>query len=226
VLDDRQYRSPEVCSKPGHGGSNVVNLRSCTDLRDPSRTMLGQEQEEWLAQGLATSRARWNILAQQTLMAQNTYQPIVTPEDGRFWTDGWDGYPVARRRLLDTLASSGAANPLVLSGDVHTFFATELRADFNRPVSAQNPVLATELCGTSVTSNSRPQEQTLQYLKRNPHIRYGRSDKRGYMMVEITARATTARFMGLDDVHNAQSGASTLASFGVADGQPWLEQLG
>lgn len=225
VLDDRQYRSVEVCPKPGRGGSNVVNARSCAELRDPSRTMLGLEQEAWLAQGLQTSQTRWNVLAQQTLMAQNTYSPIVTPDDGRFWTDGWDGYPAARRRLLDTLASSGVANPLVLGGDVHTFFASELRADFYRPVSAENPVIATELCGTSVTSSSRPQEQTLQYLKRNPHIKYGRSDKRGYMMVEITPGATSARFVGLDDVRDAKSGASTLASFHVSDGRPGLEQL-
>jgi alkaline phosphatase D len=45
------------------------------------------------------------------------------------------------------------------------------------------------------------------------------------MLVEVTPGATNARFVGLDDVHNAQSGASTLASFRVADGQPGLEQL-
>ncbi|GAB3465359.1 alkaline phosphatase D family protein [Massilia terrae] len=222
VLDDRQYRATEACPKPGHGGSNVVNLRSCAELRDPSRSMLGQEQEDWLAQGLNTSRARWNILTQQTLMAQNTYAPIVTPEDGRFWTDGWDGYPVARRRLMDALASSGAANPLVLGGDVHSFFATELRADFYKPVSAQNPVLATEFCGTSVTSGSRPQARTLEYLQRNPHIKYGRSDKRGYMLVELTPGAAETRFMGLDDVRDPQSKIAALTSFHVADGRPGL----
>lgn len=222
VLDDRQYRANEVCPKPGHGGSNVVNPRSCPELRDPSRTMLGHEQEDWLAEGLRSSRARWNVLTQQTLMAQNTYAPIVTPDDGRFWTDGWDGYPVARRRLMDTLASSGAANPLVLGGDVHSFFATELRADFYAPVSAQNPILATEFCGTSITSSSRPQAKTLEYLTRNPHIRYGRSDKRGYMFVELTPGAVNTRFMGLDDVHDAQSKIAALASFHVADGRPGL----
>lgn len=222
VLDDRQYRATEVCPKPGHGGSNVVNLRACPELRDPSRTMLGHEQEDWLAQGLKTSRARWNVLTQQTLMAQNTYLPIVMPDDGRFWTDGWDGYPVARRRLMDTLASSGAANPLVLGGDVHSFFATELRADFYKPVSAQNPVLATEFCGTSITSSSRPQARTLEYLSRNPHIKYGRSDKRGYMLIELTPSAADTRFMGLDNVHNPQSGIATLTSFHVADGRPGL----
>jgi alkaline phosphatase D len=226
VLDDRQYRSPEVCPKPGRGGSNVVNARACPELRDPVRTMLGGEQETWLAQGLSTSRARWNVLAQQTLMAQTTYAPIVTPDDGRFWTDGWDGYPVARRRLLDGLAGSGAANPLVLGGDVHTFYATELRADFNRPVSAQNRVVATEFCATSVTSNSRPQERTQEYLVRNPHIKYGRSDKRGYMMLEVSPQGASARFMGLDDVRDVKSGVTALAAFRVEDGRTGLDQTG
>lgn len=226
LLDDRQYRTVQACARPNRGGSNVVNARVCAELRDPARTMLGMEQEAWLADGLASSRARWNILAQQTLMAQLTYAPIATPEDGRFWTDGWDGYPAARKRLLDALVKNRVSNPLVLGGDVHTFYATELRADFNRPVSNENRVVATELCATSVTSSSRPQARTQEYLARNPHIKYGRSDKRGYMMLEVTPTTTDARFMGLDDVRDAQSGVAALAAFRVDDGQPGLQQIG
>jgi alkaline phosphatase D len=223
VLDDRQYRSAQPCPRPGRGGSNVVNAIACADLRDPGRTMLGREQEAWLAAGLAASRARWNIVAQQTLMAPSTYATMAAADGGRFWTDGWDGYPLARRRLLDALASSGAANPVVLSGDVHTFYAAELRADCYRPVSKANPVIATEFCGTSVTSNSRPQAKTLEHVARNPHIQYGRSDKRGFMWLEVTPSGTNARFMGLDDVRDAKSDVQTLASFRVADGRAGVE---
>ena len=179
--------------------------------------MLGGEQEAWLAQGLQSSRAHWNILAQQTPMAQSSGVPVRSPEDGRFWTDGWDGYPLARRRLLDTLASSGAKNPLVLAGDVHTFYASELRRDFSRPVSKANPVVAAELCGTSITSSSRPQARTQENVERNPHMLYGRSDRRGYMLMEVTPSATRTRFMALDDVRDARSGQSRLAEFTVTD---------
>ncbi|MFC5513053.1 alkaline phosphatase D family protein [Massilia jejuensis] len=216
VLDDRQYRSPLPCSKPGRGGSNVVLARACAALRDPSRTMLGSEQEAWLAQGLSSSRAHWNILAQQTPMAQSSGVPVRSPQDGRFWTDGWDGYPVARRRLLDTLAASGARNPLVLAGDVHTFYASELRRDFGRPVSKANPVVAAELCGTSITSGSRPQYRTQENVERNPHILYGRSDRRGYMLMDVTPQSATTRFMALEDVRHAGSGQSALAAFAIA----------
>ena len=223
VLDDRQYRAWEACSHPGIGGSNSVTPRACPALLDPRRTMLGLEQEAWLKDGLASSRARWNILAQQTLMAQSSQVPVTPTEAGRFWTDGWDGYPAARRRVLDALVDSRAANPLVLGGDVHTFYATELRRDFNRPVSKSNPVVATEFVGTSVTSNSRPQQRTAQYVAMNPHIRFGRSDKRGYMLMEITPRETRTRFMGLDEVRDPKTAQRELAAFRVADGKPGVE---
>lgn len=219
VLDDRQYRAVHACQPQGRGGSSSVT-RACKALRDPSRSMLGAAQEAWLGQGLASSRARWNIVAQQTPMAQSSQLPLDTPGGGRFWNDGWDGYPAARERLFATLRASGAANPVILSGDVHTFYATDLRPDFNRPVSGANPVVATEFCGTSVTSSSRPQARTLQYLDMNPHVKYGRSDKRGFMLMEITPRATSTMFVGLDDVRDPNSGAATLAAFTVSDGKP------
>jgi alkaline phosphatase D len=107
----------------------------------------------------------------------------------------------------------------VLSGDVHTFYAAELRADFDRPVSNANPLIATEFCGTSVTSSSRPQKRTLEYVDMNPHIKYGRSDKRGFMLLEVTPAKTTTHFVGLDDVHDAGTAAATVAGFVVNAGR-------
>jgi alkaline phosphatase D len=223
VLDDRQYRALQACPGKGLGGSNSVGPRACPALLDPRRSMLGLDQERWLAEGLRSSTARWNILAQQTLMAQSTQVPIAGPDDGRFWTDGWDGYPAARRRLLDTLVTSRAANPLVLGGDVHTFYASELRADFNRPESKANPVVATEFVGTSVTSSSRPQQRTSQYVAMNQHIKFGRSDKRGYMLMEVTPKETRTRFMGLDEVRDPRTLQRELAAFRVEDGKAGID---
>ncbi|RYE68363.1 MAG: alkaline phosphatase, partial [Oxalobacteraceae bacterium] len=142
---------------------------------------------------------------------------------GRFWTDGWDGYPAARRRLLDTLVKTRAANPLVLGGDVHTFYASELRRDVGRPPSKANPLVATEFVGTSVTSSSRPQERTAQLVALNPHIKYGRSDRRGYMLLEVTPKETRTRFMGLDEVRDAGTRQRVLAGFRVVDGKVGVE---
>ncbi len=219
VLDDRQYRSYHACPKPGQGGSNSITT-ACAERLAPARTMLGLEQEAWLAEGFASSRAKWNILAQQTLMAQASQVPVAHRSDGRFWTDGWDGYPAARRRLLDDIVKHRVANPLVISGDVHTFYAADLKRDFDRTMGPGNPVIATEFCGTSVTSSSRPQARTDQYVAQNPHIKYGRSDRRGFVTMEVTPVKTISRFQAMDDVHRADSGLRTLAGFVVEDGKP------
>ncbi|WP_296001551.1 alkaline phosphatase D family protein [Rugamonas sp.] len=222
VLDDRQYRAYHACQPAGRGGSSSVYLRDCPALLDERRTMLGAAQQQWLAQGLQTSRARWNILTQQTLMAPDSQVPVLRADDGRYWTDGWDGYPMARQHLLDALHDSGAANPLVIGGDVHTFYAAELHRDALRFDAARNPVIATEFCGTSITSTSRPQERTAQLVAMNPHIKFGRSDRRGFMLLTITPQATTTLFQALDDVHDPASALSTLASFVVRDGRPGI----
>jgi len=221
VLDDRQYRSYHACSRPGRGGSNSV-AEECGERMQTGRTMLGMEQEVWLADGFSTSRAKWNFLAQQTLMAQASQSPISKAGGGRFWTDGWDGYPAARSRLFADIMRHRPENPLVLSGDVHTFFAADLKPDFNRPASRDNPVIATEFCGTSITSSSRPQARTERYLADNPHIKYGRSDRRGFVMMEITPSRAIVRFQALDDVMRADSGLFTVASFAVEDGRPGI----
>ena len=218
VLDDRQYRSVHACPPANRGGSSSVT-RACGQLRDPVRSMLGRPQEAWFEEGLRTSKAKWNVIAQQTPMGQSSQLRVTHPGAGRFWNDGWDGYPVSRAKMFEAFRASRAANPLVLSGDVHTFYATDLKPDFDRAVSAANPVIATEFCGTSVTSGSRPQARTLQYVDNNPHVKYGRSDKRGFMLMEFTPSKTTTMFMGLDDARDVKSGVAKLAGFEVIDGK-------
>jgi alkaline phosphatase D len=57
----------------------------------------------------------------------------------------------------------------------------------------------------------------------NPHIKFGRSDKRGYMLMEITPQETRTRFMGLDEVRDPQTHQRQLAAIRVADGEPGVE---
>jgi len=95
MLDARQYRTDQPC---GDG-----EFPRCPESLDPAVTMLGAEQEEWLYDGLARSRARWNVIAQQVMMGQldhNRGDPRI------YWHDAWDGYPVARQRLIDHLAAA------------------------------------------------------------------------------------------------------------------------
>src|SRR5262249_40406131 len=128
VLDGRQYRSPQACYGPGKGGGHVETLQSCPELADAARSLLGLPQERWLYAGLSASPARWNLIAQDVLMARMQ----GTRPDGSHgsWTEAWDGYPAARQRLLSHLRDARIANPIVIGGDNHAFWANDLKTDF------------------------------------------------------------------------------------------------
>jgi alkaline phosphatase D len=218
VLDDRQYRSHQVCPRPGRGGSNSVDPSQCVELADPKRSMLGARQEQWLDAALAGSRARWNVIAQQTRMAQMDEKP----GPGRSaWTDSWDGYPAARRRLLESLAAK--SNPIVLGGDIHVFNVNQLKLDYDDPAS---PIVASEFVGTSVTSQGWPQERLDAMRPDNPHVLYAESRYRGYVRVEATPKQLRADLRGLQSVQSRDATCSTLASFVVEDGTPGPKNSG
>jgi alkaline phosphatase D len=213
LLDDRQFRSHQPCVGPGRGGATVAG-DECTARRDPQLTLLGEVQERWLETALDRSRARWNVLAQQTIMAQIDRKP--GPER-QYWTDSWDGYPAARRRLLDYLGARKPANPVVIGGDVHSFWVTDLKPDFDDPTS---PVVATEMVGTSITSQfARPEVLDAQRPD-NPHVRFADGTKRGYVRVEVTPQLWRADLRAMRTVTQPRAECDTLATFVVADGRP------
>ncbi|MET0520321.1 MAG: alkaline phosphatase D family protein [Burkholderiaceae bacterium] len=220
MLDDRQFRDSQVCPKPGKGGSNTVALADCPDFLDPRRTLLGTAQEQWLARTWDRTRP-WNLLGQQTLMARMNWQdkPDASPV---YWTDGWDGYPAARRRLLDDLAARKPANTVVLGGDVHANYVADLRADFDKPDSA---VLATEFCGTSISSHGMEQARIERALPHNPHIRYGHSDQHGYMCFELKPGQLNAELRSVREMWQPDSPVDVSARFAVEAGRPGAQKL-
>jgi alkaline phosphatase D len=213
IVDDRQYRAPQVCPTKA-GGSTVVNPAVCTAIGDPGRSMLGAAQEAWLERTLAQSGAEWNLLTQQTLMAQLDRK--LGPER-EFWTDGWDGYPAARKKLLTYLKDGKVRNPVVIGGDVHMNWVADLKPDFD---DEKSPVVASEFCGTSITSQGASQKMVDAILPESPHLKYGRSDHRGYVRVAIAGGRLNADLIGLETVKKPDSKVETLARFVVEDGRP------
>ena len=211
VLDDRQYRDYHACPPPGRAGSTTVNLADCPELTRETRTILGREQERWLAEGLGERDVRWNLIAQQTLMA-----PFTWTKEGRHWTDGWAGYPGARDRLLDAIVERRAINPVVLSGDVHCNYICDLKRRVDDPPDA---AIATEFCGTSITSSGLAQDRVAAALPLNPHIRYGRADQRGYVALRLAAGRLDAALRVVSDVLDPDATIATAARFSVEAGK-------
>jgi alkaline phosphatase D len=210
MLDGRQYRSPQACPPPGRSGGSTA---TCPERLEPARTMLGSRQEAWLAAVLDRSTARWNLLAQQTVMTPLDEQP--GPGE-RFWTDSWNGYPAARDRLLGYLADRQPANPVVLSGDIHAFGAANLRRPSPDPAT---PVVASEFVTTSISSQGVPTKLAGQTQVENPDLLYGDATRRGYLRLELTPGRLTADMVGFDSLASRDAPVSQVRTFVVEAGR-------
>ena len=221
ALDDRQYRDPQACLPAlRSGGSSTVLSADCPDLRDPRRSLLGSAQERWLDQGWDLTRP-WNLLAQQTLMSRNSRGPITDAgspaSQGRYWTDGWDGYPAARARLLGGVAARRVPGVVALGGDVHAHYVADLKVDFD---DARAPVVASEFCGSSISSQGAAQSAVDAQLGDNPNLHYGRADQRGYVALTLDEHHLQAEVMAVQRPQDALSPVDVAARFVVDARQP------
>ena len=215
LVDDRQYRHPQSCPDGYKGGGSTDHtLKECPEMAEPSRSMLGLPQEQWLDGAMANSRARWNVIAQQTIFSR-----LGAQRDGEFtaWTDGWDGYPAARERLLGSLVNHQVRNPIILGGDIHAAVVADVHTDFDKPDS---PVVAAEFCSTSVASQGWPASMFDPRLALNPHVKYGNSTKRGYIVFDTDGNSCDARLRVLVDEKQRDTGVTTQVTFRVEDGKP------
>ncbi|HSR41583.1 MAG TPA: alkaline phosphatase D family protein [Longimicrobiales bacterium] len=214
VLDTRQYRADQAC---GDGWRP-----RCWQAEVGERSLLGPEQEVWLEDGLWRSPARWNVLAQQVRMAQAT-MPDPEGGDPSYALDMWDGYPRARQRLLDALAEERPANPVVLTGDIHSHWAADLKRDFRDP---RSETVGVELVGSSITSGgdgAEAWESSPRILDANPHIRFFNA-RRGYVRVTLDRRRCTSEFRVVPWVSRPGAPLETRARFVVEDGRPGLAE--
>lgn len=227
MLDTRQYRDRQLCSKDGKLGSSVVNPAKCADWLDPKRTLLGAQQEAWLSAELASAKQRgavWNVLAQSTLFGARDNNP--SKEQGLF-NDGWDGYAPARQRLTDALQKNAVSNPVMLGGDVHENWVGYLKADYAQTTAAQAaPAIGVEFCGTSITSTagSSAIEKTPERLAENPHFVFADAKLRGYGVVDFTTKQLTTTLRVVDNVRAKTTTPSTLAQFVVPAGRASIER--
>ncbi|WP_162942435.1 alkaline phosphatase D family protein [Desertimonas flava] len=192
LLDGRQYRSDQAC------GDVTLNFDPpCADALVDDRTMLGSEQEVWLAGGLADVSARWAVIAQQTVVSD------MRLENGAIINyDQWDGYAPARDRLL--LAAAQPERTIVLTGDIHLAAAARL------------PGVGAEFVSTGVSSRSPVDQAAADALTSLfPDVVGVEADHRGYVRHTVTNDAWTAEFRTVDDATDPDSAVSTWKTFTV-----------
>jgi alkaline phosphatase D len=214
VLDGRQYRSDQACDD----GNKAV---PCGDWADPSRTMLGAAQERWLYDGLGASGARWQVLANQVMVAP--FDTTPGPER-RVSMDQWSGYPAALDRLLAAISQRAPNRTVVLTGDIHSHWVNELRASYSDPHA---PVIGAEFVGTSISSEGdgadRQAYVTDAALAENPHVRW-HNGRRGYVTCSVTPELWRADYRTVPYVSRPDAPLETPTRWRVTRGRAGIER--
>ena len=208
VLDTRQYRTDQP------NGDKRAPLNESAVA--PQNTLLGAEQKGWLESRLIASPGTWNVMAQQVMMGLVN---LGTDAEPLYSMDQWPGYTHERIELGRFLQDRRVLNPVVLTGDIHTNWVNDLRADDRQP---ETPPVATEFVVTSITSggNGADAADRRDLVKsHNPGVRYF-NNQRGYVRCTVTPKSWQSDYMVVDQVTEADRPIHQTASFTVEAGRP------
>lgn len=244
VLDTRQYRSYWACPDQG----SLIES-SCNDrLQDPiyrrrrrrrrrpyrRHTYLGgkvmgshtepspwlkDDQESWLKEKLTSSGSLWNVLAQQVIMFKYDHRDAT----GNYYSESWDSYSATRDRVLKHIIQNSVRNPVVLSGDMHSAWASNLESNFLD--SLNSDVIGTEFVSTSMSSGlssgwKTTYENALPY---NKHVKYYDGRQGGYLLCTIDKYNWKSEYLLAQSRTNDQSSLSTIATWYVHAGMAGLQ---
>jgi alkaline phosphatase D len=208
MLDTRQYRTDQP------NGDGMCEISG--DCLSPNGTLLGSRQFGWLQASLIASAARWNVLAQQVMMA------LVRNPEG-YYMDGWPGYVYERGRLMNFLHERRIANPIVITGDAHTNWVNELRTDDREPGT---PIVATEFMGTSISSAGDGQDKPDDWeaiTSQNPCVRF-LNGQRGYVRCVVSPQTWQSDFRVVEYVSRPGAPVTTHSSFVVESSEPGVKK--
>ena len=232
----------------------LINTRTHRDqpaapphMHDPDRTALGLDQRQWLFDEFDHSTSTWRLLANPSVLG-TTWKPDL-PESARLPLlkarliaadglgpdyDQWDGYPAERYLLLRRMRDHKLGNFVVLSGDIHTGLAQELKMDPSDPASRP---FAIECVNTSVTSQNfddkmkwKPRTRSIPYeqelLGHFPQMKYIDLDSHGYSIVDVTPERVQVEWWNVDGVLKRTKKESRGAAFQIPTGRPTLIPIG
>jgi len=211
---DQQSRAMSVGPDLGYPADDPA-------ANDPARTLLGFDQEDWLARNLWQSHAdgvTWRLLGQQVLMAQLS----LTRGQSLLNFDVWDGYAPARQRLFDSVRDPRIGNLVVLTGDIHSSWANELTANpwdpaTYDPVTGRG-VLGVEFATPAVSSPgiADPVEavrRAERFRSLSPHMKYVELHQRGYVLLDIDRQRVQGEFWHVATVDSPSREETLAAAF-------------
>jgi len=224
---------------------------------DAANKMMSDTQFKWLTDNINSATSSWQIIGNQDIMAKLWYPATVVAANAQgvqaFQTavgtylarkagnpantasdvkipinmDSWDGYPINRETLLQTVRGAGK-KLVVLSGDSHNAWFNDLRtldgttkvgvefatASVTAPgyESAGLGELAPFIDGSAVASGLNGTRAGL-----IDDVNYVDTKRRGYLLMTVTAANVKGEFVFVDSIRSKTYNSSVGKTVTVAN---------
>ncbi|WP_248277849.1 alkaline phosphatase D family protein [Brasilonema sp. UFV-L1] len=249
MTDERLYRDGPPCDnleaqQQRYLTNKRYSIPDCPERNDPNRTMLGHKQRQWFFNQILNSDCIWKIWGNEVMTMQfKLLSEFATKLLGQqtpdlfLSFDQWDGYPVERTLLFETLKEARVKNFVTISGDLHTFVTGYQKVNFDDP---QDEPIGVEFLVGSVTSSNFARSNALDSLKvplgpieaitqmlmtSNPHINYFNPTTHGYNLVEVTPEALICTLKAVSTITKPGGTLSILKVFRVPRDQVLIEDI-
>ena len=238
MIDTRLEGRMEQLATKGSAAAGTVSVDTTRWLA-ADRTLLGVQQRDWLVGGLQRSQARWKIIGNQVMMTQLALHPVLSGRRAPFTNlDAWDGYPAERGRILGALQTGRIPNVVVLTGDIHTTWASDLPLN---PFSGYNPATGAgsvavefvtpsisaanlnENLGTAPPPESAPTANEIGIRQAYPQLKTVEFDEHGYTVLDLTPARAQADWFYANDIRTPGTGERFSRAFFTATGENRLQ---
>jgi alkaline phosphatase D len=204
----------------GNQGSRYIVIKDTLDAyaayrfaatSGASEDAFGADQRAWLDGALATTET-WKVLVSSVSMTSlvldlREKSDIPDPSlRNRYYlnADMWDGFPVRRKQVLDSLAAAPSGNALVISGDIHAAFASVENGVpcLTSPAISSLSIQSGAGAG-AVAAGFNPTTVVYRYVvteidatlkAANPQIAFSDADGNGFLIVELGGATGSATF--------------------------------
>ena len=158
-------------------------------INDEDRSMLGEQQFQWLTKNLSGSQAKWRIIGNQVIFSDLNRRDIFP--DKPLNLDAWDGYPAEKKKLVSYLDDNQIKNVIFVTGDTHCSWAFEVPKDLET-YKKEGTTVAIEFGTPGITSANYDEYATMDtvriaenaYRNLNPHLKYVNLHQHGYILLQ------------------------------------------
>ncbi|KAL9615912.1 MAG: hypothetical protein Q9160_009160 [Pyrenula sp. 1 TL-2023] len=190
---------------------------------DAGRSLMGSHQENWFYNSLSQSQARgatWRIIGNQIVFSRINITSWFGTFENPYNGDQWDGYQSNRNRTFQHLYDNNIGNNIMLSGDSHANWVSDLvwldAHDYDP--STGSGAVGVEFAGTAVSSTGfggtidSANQQASTLVRDNSELMWNEGYYRGYFELHISPESITANYFEISLANfTVEAGANRLS---------------